>query len=134
MACFIISWCDSQLSDHHSVGAEFYQGFFKQFVYLCHLFMFLLMLGFQAGNLWLSNSVSVIIIFKCSIDIHTPIWVTFYVFIGNKIMSILIIYKSFINSLSKTINMVFSVYENMQNSARFNKKLETIKFGNTSAL
>lgn len=49
-------------------------------------------------------------------------------------MSILIIYKSFINSLSKTINMVFSVYENMQNSARFNKKLETIKFGNTSAL
>lgn len=49
-------------------------------------------------------------------------------------MSILIIYKSFINSLSKTINMVFSVYENMQNFARFNKKLETIKFGNTSAL
>lgn len=49
-------------------------------------------------------------------------------------MSILIIYKSFINSLSKTINMVFSVYENMQNSARLNKKLETIKFGNTSAL
>lgn len=28
VACFIISWCDSQLSDHHSVGAEFYQGFF----------------------------------------------------------------------------------------------------------
>lgn len=49
-------------------------------------------------------------------------------------MSILIIYKSFISSVLKAVNMVSSVYENMQNSARLNKKLETIKFGDTSAL
>lgn len=49
-------------------------------------------------------------------------------------MSILIIYKSFISSVLKAVNKVSSVYENMQNSARLNKKLETIKFGDTSAL